>query len=424
MKLSIDLDESILDDSQLEIITMLKKDFIPKELQYSGAVSGKGAVFKNPHDFWPRLPMGYCWEVEGAGGAQLLAHRDALPIKTEVVLYGPNADEKYNYITFFNGVNVQSFSYTRPASDTYCHGGAKKTKQVNRYPSDLTTDKFRTKSGVQYIRGHCIDYKDTLETYPLSSNDKRNFLPEVDNEIYWNYIRNHWIASVRKNKNAYMQIPYYDEKSNFHFYSNEVPVYTISGAMVPKGVFLSEISTVPVPSFKTSFDISWGLPFSSLINNAGQTYLQSAKKYIHVLNDTIPTSIVRTNFGACCFFNKKRTLSQKISTDTKLPVDLVKSRDDRYKTDILYQMAEEEVLSVSHKINFSLYLSEKLNDGENAKSYLARSKSHAELLLSYDNTDPIVPKHVVDRIGELHKNQALGYEDTEDLDYWTRLAKL
>ncbi len=424
MKLSSqsELIESLGLESTKEIHEFLQQEFVETEVIFHGNQLGRVKIFENPDCFWPRTPMGHRWYSDGTTKVTLLSHRAAIPVKTEVVLFGPNEQQHYNYITMFNGTNVQSFSYTRPKNDTYCHGGAGKTKQVNRYPSSLTTSVFVGTDKRQYIRGHCIDYKDTLDVQLLSSNDTRNFLPEINNEIYWNFIRNHWIADVRKRGGVYMQIPYYDDKSNFHFYSGDLSVSTLSGALVPKGVFLSEIAFKNPLTVVSTYDVSWSFPFTELVSNAGTTYRKCAEKFITVPNTVLPIPVVRNHRQMPLAVEKCEPGIPVIKSHEQVPVSIANSRNQRRLTDFFYHSAENEVVTSTKKVQFAVHLSDVVRDSQGAKCYLGRAKSHAEFLESLDDSRAKPDKAVVDLIKTQHQLQHPGFEDTDDLDFWKSLT--
>lgn len=406
---------------QMDIIKFQQSEFIEGNLTYSDTNNGKDNIFTLPYNLWPRTPLGHRWVVGHDNKANFMRHQDSVSVKTEVSVYGPDADNRVNYITLFEGVNVQSFCHTRPADDTYCHGGPKKTKQINRYPSDLTTEMFKSDiDKKQYIRGHCIDYKDTIDREPFSSSDKINLLPEVDSSIYYNNIRNWHVHDIRKNGNAYMQIPYYDDKSNYHFYSSGMINKTKSGALVPKGVFLTEIELGHVVSISSTLDFSWSFPYSEKINNTSGTYRACAKPYMNVSNDTLPLPMIFPINASV----SQETIRNNFNVTSKSPVpeQIKNSRTQRFAANCLLNYAEREIDSPNYKLLFAARLSQAFQDKENTKSYLSRAKSHGIFLESLDDKREIINLEALSELETQHFDQSPGFEDSDDLDFWQRMS--
>lgn len=182
-------------------------------------------VFKLEEEFWPTLPSSYEWRKKSNGTVELYRHELA-PLHTfDFAVYPSNStSDKVDFLSRWDGRTYQSFAHTR--QDTFSS-----QKHREFYPIKLSD---YTYGGVQYQRGHFIDFLDTLGIYQstpaqinkaISTLDARNYKPEPIGYFARN-LRTYMVREIRQEKGCY---------SEYCFYSPS-PNLTKNGTAIPEGV--------------------------------------------------------------------------------------------------------------------------------------------------------------------------------------------
>jgi hypothetical protein len=182
----------------------------------------------------PPLPEGYGWaRINDVWHPISLTGPNRLTLGLRT--YGPNAAGRTNYNIVSGRQLVQSSAVTR--SPTY-QGG-------RQYP--MTTADYAEPSGQPWIRGHNIDYADTIDTPRAADSniDPLNYTPEPS---WWGLSLRNYIVNriIRPANGGYRQMNFYGTS----------PRVTANGTPIPDGVYFVQTQNGVVVR-------AWRIPFTT-----------------------------------------------------------------------------------------------------------------------------------------------------------------
>jgi hypothetical protein len=153
--------------------------------------------------------------------------------------YGVDATGRSNYNILAGDRLVQSSAVTRAPRATYPQG--------HRGDMPFPTADYFDATGQQWIRGHNIDYADTIDT-PGAANsnaDPLNYTPEPD---WWGVSLRNMLVNriIRPTGGGYRQMNYYGAN----------PQVTVNGTPIPDGVFFVQTDTAGAAVR------AWNVPFT------------------------------------------------------------------------------------------------------------------------------------------------------------------
>ena len=178
----------------------------------------------------PRLPDGYAWAR--LNNQWIPVRGPTTPeIPMNVRLYGPDAAGRMNYNLVRGNQLIEANAMTRPAANTYPPG--------NRGDMPMSPDDFELAGGgTRYVRGHNVDYADTLQGPGVTNSnaDPLNFTPE---EPWWGLrVRNPLVNTrIRPAGGGYRQMNVYDAN----------PPVTRDGTPIPREIFFVETNPAGTP---------------------------------------------------------------------------------------------------------------------------------------------------------------------------------
>jgi hypothetical protein len=184
-------------------------------------------------DELPPLLEGYTW-MEVSGGYEPMSINGAMNDPVNVRLYGPDLQGRFNYNFYQNGRLIGSRAFTRPTGGTF--QGVPGAGRSN-YPMQ-GADYVDPITGEAYVRGHNIDFADTIEPQGIPANrlstmDPLNYTPE---EADWGlHVRRLLVGNIRGTSGGqgqYRQLEFYDPASPARF--------TANGRRIPDGVYFAE----------------------------------------------------------------------------------------------------------------------------------------------------------------------------------------
>jgi hypothetical protein len=185
------------------------------------------------------LPEGYGWARIGDVWEPInLTGPNRMPLTLRA--YGPDQAGRTNYNILTGRELVQSSAVTRAQGATYPAGN-------RNYPM-TTADYVEPTSGQQFIRGHNIDYAETIDTPGAADSniDPLNYTPEPS---WWGlYLRNNLVNRIiRPTGGGYRQM---------NFYSG-TPRTTANGTPIPDGVYFVQTNQAGVAVR------AWRIPFNA-----------------------------------------------------------------------------------------------------------------------------------------------------------------
>lgn len=415
---------------------------------YDAAPEAEEIFYQLPDWVLPPLPMGYRWHREETGHLTLKKHPLAQSHTIKIVIYGPDYEHNnhINFDCFIGDINCQSFTYLRPANDTF-----KDHTESRRYP--LKGEEFDfftpdllpytdmrsyepTNRGYRYRfdRGHCHDLLDTIAVgrdRPLrahlvdipeqdqrgingryySTHDKRAYLPELP--TINRKLKNHYIQFLRKEVGgAYIQYPYYDEE-NLLFTNG-----TNRRIAIPNGITFVGLKGALNAENLRIFDIPYDHNFPVSIQNT--------RKYIKIFSDPyLPTPLVY----------KSHLTSQIIAGFAQQCTQMSESYFDNRSTlnrpfekhlSLLELAGEVEFLTPTNKVELAIGYSEYILKPAKARFWLKRAEEHALFLdREFSDKQVILQKRQYEDIISSFKNQDPGFEDRFDTecDIWKQIYK-
>ena len=226
---------------------------------------------------WTRLNNR--WEPISTGGPM------SEPVT--VRLYGPNANGRYNYVVWQGGRIVGARAFTRPTGSVFT-GAPGATRQD--YPM-TTADYVDPATGQAYVRGHNIDFADTINTPgQLSTMDPMNFTPE---QADWGlHIRRILVGDIRTAQGAagqYRQMEFFDPNSAARF--------TTNGRRIPDGVYFAEYSTTTGQPVR-AWQVRWSQAAGLRTRASAATFAIPTNQLPPVLQSRAPVSAVGASGAA------------------------------------------------------------------------------------------------------------------------------
>jgi hypothetical protein len=188
-----------------------------------------------PLEQLPQLPEGYFWMRLSNKWRPM-----RLNTTSEVNLdlrYYQSANGRSNFNLVADGKLLTSRAYTLPQG----------SNPRRRPPYPMTVRDFDDPaSGTHYVRGHNVDYADTIQLpgTPTSHTDPVNYTPEAP---WWGIeVRNPLVGRIRTLQGGYRQMNYY----------STIPQTTANGTLIPEGVFFVETNAAG------DAVRAWRIPFS------------------------------------------------------------------------------------------------------------------------------------------------------------------
>lgn len=182
-----------------------------------------------PSKILPILPPGHHWTYFN-GKRSIIAELSAPSHHYTLVLYGPDAKGKINFIFRVDGITTYSFAHTQTTKATQRH----KPKGLDFYVPGYNYAAATYKTG--HMIGHMIDHKDNINTgykENWSTNDRRAYTPEPPFYGWGQGIRRLQVDKVRGQGGAYAQF------NSYSCYS----LRTNDGTLVPDTVRLLSYNT-------------------------------------------------------------------------------------------------------------------------------------------------------------------------------------
>ena len=149
----------------------------------------------------PQLPEGYLWLSE-RHELTILKHQDAPPVNFKIYLFGPDKEDRIQYLVAQNDLPTHGFAMTK-------HEGFPRVLR-NDYGS-VTSESFKA-GETTYWRGHIIDYFDTLgdpsERDKISAVFHLNLKPEP--AVCWSQtLRTKLLGEIREGNGSYSETMFY-----------------------------------------------------------------------------------------------------------------------------------------------------------------------------------------------------------------------
>lgn len=279
-------------------LEFIESRYIPVTVNYDATPEAEIIFYQTPDWLLPPVPTGYKWQRDNNNRPILLRHHLAPIHDIEVVIFGPDKNNKINFSAFIDKRLCQSFTNTRPYNDPFKDHGCpdrrrypitEKDFDVYDYYLSLSEGRIYKEFIMRCMRGHSHDKFDTPEVgriLPMncgpawinknpiptteirtvygryqSNFDKRIFLPEPKRGWGEN-LRNHYVAGVRAVNGSYVQYPYYSTS----------PRLTENLTAVPDGVTFVGIKD---PLWRTIevFDVPWSHSYPTDKGIVDQYYL-------------------------------------------------------------------------------------------------------------------------------------------------------
>lgn len=224
----------------------------------SGPFSQFQTNFTAPPDFHnlpanelPPLRQGYQW-ARLNNQWEPISTTGPMRDPVQVTIYGPDPSGRFNYVVRQGEQIIGSRAFTRPRGGGFT--GAPGAGR-NNYPMTVA-DYTDPVTGQSYIRGHNIDFADTINTPgTLSTMDPVNYTPE---QADWGlHMRRILVGDIRAASGAqgqYRQMEFFEP--------NTLPRYTANGRRIPDGVYFAEYNSAtgePVRAWQVRWADAVGL---------------------------------------------------------------------------------------------------------------------------------------------------------------------
>ena len=311
-----------------------------------------------PRDQWPMLPESYRWAISNMGNVQLLKHLSADLHTFDFVIYGPDRDNRVNFLSRWDSMTHHSFAHTRTPP---LHN----EQARNNFPINESGFKW---NGQTFVRGHCIDFCDTTglsnqrmvarsEINPLISTlDPRNYCPEPPRTHWGLSLRKELVANIRSRNGSYAQYLYYPKD----------PEATCNGTFIPEGCYFTEMTSTY--RMQNIYHLPWDHP------------IHGEKARGDSWRDRLAPLLSQERFFPSPFVDDQRyPLSERRFFELPLTYQLpeIPSYQDSF---LLTRAADTELSSVTGKINLILALLQTEENDEKLIRWLPRLLNHAQFL--------------------------------------------
>ncbi len=376
------------------------------EAQHSDAWK---AFNKLPITVLPRLPHAYRW-VRVEDKYTIIRDKTAASQELALILYGPNSENRINYLFQVDGRTTFGFAHTRttqePKRDYPMNPAAK--YRVGGF--DYSDHRYG-----QHVRGHIIDHKDTIQensTRSLwSTYDARNYIPEPPDYDWGLGIRKAKVAEIRGDKGAYSQFMEYGDD----------PDFTADGTAVPSKIYFVAYSyhqnqyIMDGEPFHIDFTEDLSRPKASI------RYLDYASKELTIAQEATPGVVPYSpKFTDRALRLDRRNASKRA---TSIVDGSIKSRFPDRDAEYAYcDSADIEFEGVSQRLHTGGFA----NSHDNpilGLEYVRRAMLFGDAQLSLEGVKPIITQAAEDA-GYSFFGDYQGSEDTDSLlDHFEKLLK-
>lgn len=382
--------KDVLEFSEERIV--LDKAFIPCDVRFEFYANAKEMLLTRPLHLLPLLPSEYKWVKKAGKLPIVMKHRDAANHRLEIVIYGPE-NNKINYITVVDGNNHFSFAHTKPNSFD---------PNARRYPMnkerDYSVPGFRYISALFHTPGHCIDHAHTMGVglLPLSTHDKRNYIPEGPKSYWGLRMRNMLTREFTKNFSDYMQVPYY----------SETPIKTANGTPVPESIFLSEVNKDEIVQI---YNVNASQDFET------RRGLRARKLLPSFVSDKLSAPVALSYLEDESDKDRLSLISRLSAVRTSFEKDILKTPSKNLVIrNLTERCAEYEFHTPTNKLALACQASLDQRPLQASRS-LKRAEQHLHIIKDFDDGRTLISDEQFKVCRRLFESESPGFEDPHDV---------